>query len=148
MLILHLQLSKRESFKYILQGRHFRTHLPVMRTTPLADACRSTLYRNCIFFHRTIEPHSQHIRLKERDPNVAEECSSCQKKLLNWWQVTKQVRIPFFYPIRLTFDRRHNRHAAGQCSNMKALFVSHSPIDVQNAQSSCPFLLMDGRLKK
>lgn len=44
------------------------------------------------------------------------------------------------YAIMFVFAKRHSRHAAAQFSSINPRFVSHSPTDVQKAQSSWSFL--------
>lgn len=54
----------------------------------------------------------------------------------------QQECIVFFYQaFMFVLANKHNLHAAGQLSIINPLFVSHSFTDVQNAHSSCSFLL-------
>lgn len=53
---------------------------------------------------------------------------------------TPQKTNNFIHAIMFVFAKRHNRHAAEQFSSINPRFDSHSPTDVQKAQSSCSFL--------
>ena len=51
------------------------------------------------------------------------------------------VNCFFYQAFMFVLANKHNLHAAGQLSIINPLFVSHSFTDVQNAHSSCSFLL-------
>jgi len=112
--------------------------------------------QDCIIpCHRTIDPHPTHhpLYISKGFTTVEEEDAVPRRK--NFQGPFKQkpggtvssrfcntLSLSLHQPIMLIFDKRHNRHDAGQFSNMKPLLLSHSPTDVQNAHSSCRFLLM------